>query len=80
MTTTEDWLCVCAGSLVVSMVVQGSTSGVNSTMFAICDDISNGTSFTFSGTTVSMSTYMTVNGQTFYGVSCAASVSVAVVV
>ena len=60
----------------VTLVVQGTTSGVNSTVYAICDNISNGTSFTFSGTTVSMSSYMTVNGQTFYGVSCGSTVSV----
>ncbi|KAK7105773.1 hypothetical protein V1264_017108 [Littorina saxatilis] len=58
------------GSLVVSMVVSGTTSGINTTLYAICDNISNGTTFTFSGQTVSMSTYMTYNGQTFYGVTC----------
>ena len=58
------------------MTIEGTKAGVNNTLMAVCDNISNGTTFTYSGTTVSLSTHMVVNGQTFYGVSCYSSVCI----
>ena len=67
--------CVLAGSIIVTLTVSGTVSGVNNTLTAMCNDISNGTSFTLSGQSVTMSTYMTYNGNTYYGVQCAYTVS-----
>ncbi|KAL3886657.1 hypothetical protein ACJMK2_026637 [Sinanodonta woodiana] len=43
---------------------------VNTTLFSICADIQNQTSFTFSSTTMYLSSYMVVNGVSYYGVTC----------
>lgn len=63
-----------SGSLVVTMTVEGTAAGMGDILMAVCDDISNGTIFTYNGTTVSLSANMMVNGQNYYGVSCYHSV------
>ncbi|KAK3716577.1 hypothetical protein RRG08_039372 [Elysia crispata] len=58
------------GSLVVTLNIEATTSGYNETITTMCDEIQNGTTFTFDNTTVTMSNYLTVDGVTYYGVSC----------
>nr|KAG5688250.1 hypothetical protein BaRGS_015796 [Batillaria attramentaria] len=58
------------GSLVVTVVVQGTTDGVDSAIDDMCGFISNGTTFTFGGSAVAPSPYLTVDGRQYYGVSC----------
>lgn len=61
----------------VTMTVSGSNTNVNTSLYSTCSLISGGQSFTFNGNALSLSTYMTYNGTTFYGVSCNVSVSIA---
>ena len=59
----------------VTFVIDGSTTDVNATAYAMCDSISNATSYSFDGYDLSLSSFMTVNNQTFYGVTCGEIVS-----
>ncbi|KAL3885610.1 hypothetical protein ACJMK2_025660 [Sinanodonta woodiana] len=58
------------GSIVVTITVDGTSYDVNATLFSICDDIENQTPFNFSSTTMYLSSYMAVDGVSYYGVSC----------
>ena len=64
-----------SGSITVTFVIDGNFTDVNATAYSVCESISNTTSYTFSGYTLSLSEYMTINNQTFYGVSCGVTVS-----
>ncbi|KAK3587658.1 hypothetical protein CHS0354_042441 [Potamilus streckersoni] len=59
-----------AGSIIVTITVDGTTYNVNTTLFSICDDIESQTPFTFSSTTMYLSSYMVVDGVSYYGVTC----------
>ena len=56
-------------------MIDGNTTDVNSTAYSVCDAISNATSYTFNGYTLTLDEYMTIDNQTFYGVTCGATVS-----
>ncbi|GFS10808.1 polycystic kidney and hepatic disease-like 1 [Elysia marginata] len=58
------------GSLVVTLNIEATSDGYNETITTMCSEIQNGTTFTFDNTTVAMSNYLTVDGVTYYGVSC----------
>ncbi|KAK3587659.1 hypothetical protein CHS0354_042443 [Potamilus streckersoni] len=58
------------GSIVVTITVDGTTYNVNATLFSICDDIESQTPFNFSSTTMYLSSYMVVDGVSYYGVTC----------
>ena len=59
----------------VTFVIDGSTTDVNATAYSMCDSISNSTSYSFDGYDLTLSSFMTVNNQTFYGVTCGEIVS-----
>ncbi|XP_045208899.2 fibrocystin-L-like [Mercenaria mercenaria] len=58
------------GSIVVTFVFAGSKSAMNSTLYGICSEISNGTHCNFDNETLEFAPYMTVNDSLFYGVKC----------
>ncbi|XP_012942613.1 fibrocystin-L [Aplysia californica] len=58
------------GSLIITLSVQGTVTGYNDTLTSLCDDIANSTTFTFDNVTVTMAGYLTVDGQTYYGLYC----------
>ncbi|GFN92112.1 fibrocystin-l [Plakobranchus ocellatus] len=58
------------GSFVVTLNIEATSTGYNETITTMCGEIQNGTTFTFDNTTVTMSNYLTVDGVTYYGVSC----------
>ena len=58
------------GSIIISFSVGGSLVSVNSTLADLCGSVSNGTSFAYNGYSLSLSSYMTVGGATYYGVAC----------
>ncbi|KAK7468043.1 hypothetical protein BaRGS_00036747 [Batillaria attramentaria] len=63
----SDWF----GIVVTShSYMEGTTDGVDSAIDNMCGFISNGTTFTFGGSAVAPSPYLTVNGRQYYGVSC----------
>ena len=64
-----------SGSITVTFVIDGNFTDVNATAYSVCESISNSTSYTFNGYTLSLSEYMTINNQTFFGVSCGVTVS-----
>ena len=64
-----------SGSILVTFVIEGTTSDVNTTAYAVCDSISNSTSYSFNGYDLTLSSFMTVNNQTYYGVTCGEIVS-----
>ena len=59
----------------VTFVIDGSTADVNATAYSMCDSISNSTRYSFDGYDLTLSSFMTVNNQTFYGVTCGEIVS-----
>ncbi|XP_060084829.1 uncharacterized protein LOC132564170 [Ylistrum balloti] len=61
---------VTEGSIVVTYSISGGISGVNTTVYGMCDTIQNNTGFTFNSQTISLSGYLTVGGVSYYGVSC----------
>ena len=42
------------GSIVVTFVIDGSTTDVNATAYSVCDSISNSTSYSFDGYDLSL--------------------------
>lgn len=64
------------GSLIVSLVLEGTTSGVTSALSSVCHNIANGTTLTYGGTTLTFSPYMSVNGASYYGVTCGSQATV----
>ncbi|KAL4228989.1 Fibrocystin-L [Mactra antiquata] len=58
------------GSILVTFTVSGNTSTVNDTAYSLCESIYNDTQYSFYGTSLTLSPYMTIDGSTFYGVSC----------
>ncbi|XP_045210443.2 fibrocystin-L-like isoform X2 [Mercenaria mercenaria] len=58
------------GSIVVTFVISGTYSSVNSTAYSLCDSIYNETSYSFDGYSLTLAPYMTINGQAYYGVTC----------
>lgn len=66
----ESFHPVTSGSFIVSLNIEATFNGYNNTLNNICSDIENSTTFTFDNTTVAMSGYLTVDGQSYYGVSC----------
>ena len=63
------------GSITVTFVIDGNTTDVNSTAYSLCESISNATTYTFDGYTLTLDQYMTIDNQTFYGVTCGVTVS-----
>ncbi|XP_069115224.1 fibrocystin-L-like [Argopecten irradians] len=61
---------VTEGSIVVTYSISGGISGVNSTVYGMCDTIQNGTGFNFNSQSLTLSGYLTVGGVSYYGVSC----------
>ncbi|XP_021347967.1 fibrocystin-L-like [Mizuhopecten yessoensis] len=61
---------VTAGSIVVTYSISGGISGVNTTVYGMCDTIQNSTAFSFNSQSLSLSGYLTVGGVSYYGVSC----------
>ncbi|KAK3107254.1 hypothetical protein FSP39_010348 [Pinctada imbricata] len=68
-------LTVSEGSVVVTVTVNGNSSTVANLIEGFCDSITAGTSFSYGGHTFTMSTFLTVDNQTYYGVSCGNDVS-----
>lgn len=53
------------GSVIVAVTVSGNSTTVLEVTEAMCDAIKSGTSFTYQGTSVQLSKYMTVNGASY---------------
>ena len=60
----------------MTFVIDGSVADVNATAYSVCDSISNSTVYSYDGYDLTLSSYMTVNNQTYYGVTCGEIVSV----
>lgn len=58
------------GSIIVTFVIAGSYSDVNATAYSLCDSIYNGTQYAYNGYTLTLAPFMTINNQTYYGVTC----------
>ncbi|WAR05573.1 PKHL1-like protein, partial [Mya arenaria] len=58
------------GSIVVTFIVEGSLSDVNDTAYSLCTSIEDKTIYNINNYDIQLSEYMTINNQTFYGVSC----------
>ncbi|XP_052286416.1 fibrocystin-L-like [Dreissena polymorpha] len=58
------------GSIVVSFVIAGNVSTINTTAYALCESIHNKTEYSFNGNNLELAPYLTVNGETLYGVKC----------
>ncbi|XP_060573258.1 fibrocystin-L-like isoform X2 [Ruditapes philippinarum] len=58
------------GSIVVTFVISGTLSSVNSTAYSLCDSIYNKTAYSYNGYSLTLSPYLTINNQTYYGVTC----------
>ncbi|CAL1525942.1 unnamed protein product [Lymnaea stagnalis] len=58
------------GSVIVYLLIEGTTTGYNDTVNNLCDAVVNSKEFTFNGTSVSLSSFITVDGKTFYGGLC----------
>ncbi|XP_048777455.2 fibrocystin-L-like isoform X3 [Ostrea edulis] len=56
---------VSQGSVVVTITVSGNSTTVLEVTEAMCTAIKDGTTFTYGGTTVSLKSYMTVNGASY---------------
>ena len=59
----------------MTFVIDGTLADVNATAYSLCDSISNSTSYSFDGYDLTLSSYMTVNNQSYYGVTCGEIVS-----
>ena len=59
----------------MTFVIDGTLADVNATAYSMCDSISNSTSYSFDGYDLTLSSYMTVNNQSYYGVTCGEIVS-----
>ncbi|XP_062600839.1 fibrocystin-L-like [Saccostrea cucullata] len=58
------------GSIMVTFNLGGNEVNVTSTISDLCIAIQNGTDFVFVGQSLTLSGYMTVDGNKYYGVSC----------
>ncbi|XP_061164553.1 fibrocystin-L-like [Saccostrea echinata] len=58
------------GSIMVTFNLGGNEVNVTSTISDLCIAIQNGTDFIFVGQSLTLSGYMTVDGNKYYGVSC----------
>ena len=67
------------GSIVVTFVIAGDTSDINATAYSLCDSVLNGTSYSYNGYTLTLSPYMTVDNEAYYGVTCGATVSIRII-
>ena len=56
-------------------MIDGSVADVNATAYSMCDSISNSTVYSFDGYDLTLTSYMTIDNQTFYGVTCGEIVS-----
>lgn len=63
-------VCLFAGSIMVTFDMGGDEGNITSTISNLCMAIQNGTHFTFIGQDLTLSGYMTVDGNKYYGVSC----------
>lgn len=54
----------------VTFQISGSNSSVNSTVYAVCSSIQGGQTYSFNGQALSLTSYLTVGGATYYGVTC----------
>ena len=63
-----------SGSIVITFTVEGSLDNVTVMTQDLCTWISEGQSYTLGSTTLTLDSYMTVDGQQYYGVSCGVSV------
>ncbi|KAJ8320870.1 hypothetical protein KUTeg_002457 [Tegillarca granosa] len=61
---------VSPGSILVTLTISGNSTNINSTVYAVCSGIQSGTSFTYNSVTLSLTSYMTVGGVSYYGVTC----------
>lgn len=62
------------GSIVVTFRIAGTNSSVNATTYSLCDNIYSEKPFTYNGHTLTLEPYLTVNNQTYYGVTCGETV------
>ncbi|XP_076438592.1 LOW QUALITY PROTEIN: fibrocystin-L-like [Babylonia areolata] len=58
------------GSVVVTLTIEGSTEGMDAILKTMCDDIHQGVTFTYDGTTATLTPEMTVDGKKYYGAVC----------
>lgn len=63
------------GSIVVSFVIAGTLTDVNTTAYSLCDSIFNSTTYDYSGYSLTLAPYLTINNATYYGVTCGDLVS-----
>jgi len=63
------------GSIVVTFVISGSLTNVNTTAYSVCDSIYNNTAYSYGGYTLTLAPFLTINNQTYYGVECGEIVS-----
>ncbi|XP_046549944.1 uncharacterized protein LOC124259780 [Haliotis rubra] len=59
-----------SGSVLATLVLEGSNAGVSQAMDEMCKDVENGVKYSFGGQSVSLMPYMMVDGKMAYGVSC----------
>ena len=52
------------------VTISGNMTTVQEIIDGVCDSISSGTTFTYNGQAFTLSTYMTLDNVTYYGVSC----------
>ena len=62
-----------SGSVIITTTITGNTTTVQQIIDGVCDSISTGTTFTYNGQTFTLSSYLTIDNSTYYGVSCGAS-------
>lgn len=58
------------GSIIVTFQISGTNSSVNTTVYAVCNSIQSGQTYSFNGTSLSLAGYLTVGGTVYYGVTC----------
>ena len=59
-----------SGSTLITLTVEGSTVGVTNSINGLCDQVENSKTFVFDGVNVSPEPYLTVDGNSYYGVQC----------
>ena len=62
-----------SGSVIITTTITGNTTTVQQIIDDVCDSISTGTTLTYNGQTFTLSSYLTIDNVTYYGVSCGAS-------
>ncbi|XP_069121982.1 fibrocystin-L-like [Argopecten irradians] len=61
---------VTEGSIIVTFSISGGISSVNTTVHGMCDSVQNSTGFNFNSQSLTLSSYLTVGGVSYYGVHC----------